>query len=519
LEEGEKELRERLLSVEPSHFDDMSIYNRFSLTEREKLIDKKDWFWVFTPPDNNGGYQLNEFSQKILVSLKEAMVGNKNSDYLAPNSIANICPSIVVIDNLNMLLDGEKNSEIQNFVYNCRKLNALVILISGENIPEKLNLDYLVDITIELSNRQLDSFEEKPIRVFTLKKTRHQLSRTGSHLFHLSGDKGIRISPQIPSQLDKRTPLRRNLPDENYIIHSLNIEKELDNKLEAKNIFYKKTLDIFSGSNILVHGTGSSGKAGFALKILMTPPVDRDFLNLPTRKEPWNKILKKKTFSNYKFRRKILVVSFLYPEEYYEELTTTIQKTIRIIYPGISFNKPKVMAFYPGFLTAEDLINKITRELDAAYLYGEPYNGILLDGMHNVFLQFKKLQERDMVWPMLYNIFSRYNLTVVTTFTNFKIDENIFDFSSGPDTSLMQKGQVPFLHALVKATDFYIRLEEMIGVHRITKIPAKLNVIYSKIAIKQDIEDFQLGWDKHKKYIFSLSEYDFDDEEFSEDEK
>lgn len=513
LEEGHKELKERLLSIEPTHFDDMSIYHRFSLLDSENIENKTDWFWTFTPePNINGKYELKSFSDNILKYLQNSMDEYKKNDEGKITIIPNSCPSLIVIDNMNMLLEDNSKHEIVDFIHTCRKLNALVLIISGERIPEMYNIDYLADVTIELSNRQLEVFEEKPIRVFTLRKTRHQLARTGSHLFHLSGDKGFRISPQIPSQLDKRTPLRRNLPDEKCIINTLNLEKKLNHRITTSEIYYRNNLALFSGSNILIHGSGSSGKAGFGIKLLMTPPLEKGFIKLSKQKCSWGKMIEGKSFSNLKFKRKILVLSFLYPEEYYDELHITIQKTIKIAYPGISFHKPKVLAFYPGFLSAEDLINKITRELDTAYLMGEPYNGILLDGMHNVFLQFKKLQERDMIWPMLYNIFSRYDLTVVTTFTNFKIDENIFDFSIGPDTSLMQKGQVPFLHALVKATDFYIRLEEVTPLNKKTKMREKINIIYPKIAIKQDFEDFKLGWDKHKKNIFSVDNYDFDDD-------
>ncbi|MDD2306072.1 MAG: ATPase domain-containing protein [Prolixibacteraceae bacterium] len=508
LEEGEDELRERLQSIIPDFFQDMSIYSNIS--NKPSKNEDADWFLPYKPQPIS---DLEVFSKEVLHKLMIAFQQNKDvptQEY----AIQNICPALIVIDNLNGLLNGTNEivdlDVLQNFIHDCRKLNALVLLVSGENLPEMSKLDYLVDMAIELSNHQVESFEEKPLRVFTLKKSRHQLSRTGSHLFHLSGDDGFRISPQIPSQLDRRTPLRKNLPDDNYVINTLNLEKKQTDKIKFDEVYFKPNLDIFPGSQILIHGNGSSGKAGFALKILMTPPIKKERKkkekqNIKTANYLWQDVSSGMNFSNYSYQRRVLIISFLYPNEYYQELHPSIQKTIATLYKNISVPKISILYFYPGFLTPEDLTNKITRELDKACLQGEPYTGILLDGMHNVFLQFKKLQERDMIWPMLYNIFSRYDLTVVTTFTNFRIKESMIDYAN-PDTTLMQKGQTPFLHALVKAADFYIRVDECVFINSKSDALEKHNIISAENAIKQDYENFKLGWDKHNKYIYSLED-------------
>jgi len=118
----------------------------------------------------------------------------------------------------------------------------------------------------------------------------------------------------------------------------------------------------------------------------------------------------------------------------------------------------------------------------------------MLDGLHNVFLQFKNLQENDMIWPLLYSILARYNVTVISSFTNFKINNQLdSDFSSLmiDDQKLMQKGQTPLLHSMVKASDFYIALEETLD--------ASMNRRYI-ISIRSSIDqtpprDF-LEWDR-----------------------
>jgi len=154
-------------------------------------------------------------------------------------------------------------------------------------------------------------------------------------------------------------------------------------------------------------------------------------------------------------------------------------------------------------LSPEDFINKVTRKLDAAILEGEPFSGILLDGMHNVFLQFKILQERDMVWPLLYSILSRYNLTVVTTFTNFSFNNSLTENSLSPDYLYLQKGQTPFLHVVVKATDHYFLLEETsVKLSREDDNIEKRYLIKPVMSIKQEIKPKTfLMWDKHKALI------------------
>ncbi len=53
-----------------------------------------------------------------------------------------------------------------------------------------------------------------------------------------------------------------------------------------------------------------------------------------------------------------------------------------------------------------------------------PYTGVLIDGMHNVFVQFPVLENEVNFWPQLYNMLRRRPLTVVTTHTEFELREN-----------------------------------------------------------------------------------------------
>ena len=506
LEEGISEIKTRLKSIVPSFYDTISFYKRFNMTiddsetKEGSTIKTNEWFF---PAHLKGNSSLDDFSDFI----SELKLRKKDS---SKDSITN-CHTLVVIDNINNLIDKnrpENNTEIFHFIQECRRLDTFVIVLSGSEVPEITKMDYLVDISVSLENRNTLNVEEKPFRVFILKKSRHQLARNGAHLFHLSGEKGFRISPQIPSQLDKKSPLKKQFPKDDLIINTLNLGKIYTDKLVKEKITYKSNLDIYPKSQILIHGNGSCGKAGFALKLLLTPPLRHSLTSKFTKKDTrWLNVINNLTFEHPDYKRKVLVVSFLYQDDYYSELANDISKSISVYYPKLINPEIDCISFYPGFLSPEDLVNKITKVLDEAEFNGLPYNGLLLDGMHNVFLQFKKLQERDMIWPMLYNIFSHYDLTVVTTFTNFKVEEGLLEYGDvSPDASLMQKGQTPFLHALVKASDFYITISEELREEQEDQW-IKRNIIRVRIAIRQVYENFELGWDKQRKFIYKLPKY------------
>ena len=465
LEENPEDLKSRIISIIPDYLKRLSFY--------KKNID--EWFYP------------RSFELKSSTNIKSLVIFFKEIQEILKKtrselqSIPNICPLIIVIDSINGIISNDdltdKNlyDELENFVKTCRDLQSFIILLSAEDLPRIVKLDYLVDIVIDLKHEKTNILNDKPIRILRLLKTRHQLSRPGSHLFHLSGPKGLRVSPQIPSQMDKKILLKRNLPDKEYILHTFNL---LNKASEIKNYrqlsLYKesksdwnKVIQIYDKSQILIHGHGSSGKSGLALKILLTPPLKK-------AKNPFDLNM---DLSKSEYKRKILVISFLYPGDYYDDLIyKRITPFFRSIYDENSPPMPEVkyLAFYPGFLNPEDFVLRVSYALDEAILRGEPFTGVLLDGLHNVFLQFPNIQEHSMVWPMLYTLLNRYNVTTVSTFTTFLANSqqsftpNLFadDYE---DRLLMQKGQKPFLHALVQASDFYFRIEPYSDKESITK--------------------------------------------------
>ena len=434
LEEHPADLKNRLHSLIPEYLKKLSLYK----------TRKDPWFLPVKVPLERSG-NLEVFRKNYIDRIADLIEKKKKSEKF--NSLPVVCPFIIVIDSIRVLLTGNglKFEHLEEFIEKCRKLNAIIILISSYEEAFHHEIDYMVDLVIHLKHQGTDTQKEKPTRILQLSKTRHQISRPGSHVFHIS--RGLRISPQLPSQIDRKEKMVKPIPsDKSYI--------DFFGRYNIKN---KHQLKIWDKSLILLHGYGSSGKAGLSLSLLFAPlkPALSDDKNLNSRTSGLI----------YKEKRKVLVISLLYPEEYYDILA---DKILRKLYPDDKTQRAirseirsdfKCLYFYSGYLTPEDFVSKILKKLDTAILEGDPFTGILFDGLHNVSLQFHKLQESDMVWPTLYSLLVKYHLTIVTTFTNFTIENKTPD--SGADQEILLRGHKPLLHALVQATDYYFTVQKI----------------------------------------------------------
>lgn len=445
---------------------------------------------------------FEQFAEKMseildtIDSMPSSTATNSANIKKHPN-IAGTCPGVIVVDNLSILNEDKDdqsnpNDHLENLIAYCRKTNVLTVLIIAQDLLSKYRLDYLVDFVIDLRNENLSEINDRPVRAFNLIKTRHQLARQGTHVFHMGSGRGFRIVPNMDSLMDRRRDFRLGLPDRSKTIHAINTSLEGN----------EKYLNIHPGSNILIHGFGSSGKAGLSLRLLLSPAVPSNL--------KFDHILDH-DFSSIRHRQKILIISFLYPSNYYNELVLNDTKYSKALYKQLNStykNLPKpildYLVLYPGFIGPQDFLNKVVAMLDEAKLSGEFYTGILIDGLHNVLLQYPRIQEADMVWAMLYNILARYTLTVVSTFTNFSVGEDHLPIptaerrhsSSKPDEELMQKGMAPFLHSLVKATDYYLSLQEAKSTDNVTYYPLTV-----RSGIGQKLPEKIAIWDRTTSQI------------------
>jgi KaiC/GvpD/RAD55 family RecA-like ATPase len=441
-EEDPATLERRAIGLVPPYFRRTSMPNA-QVTE-----------WLVTinlePSKVTGG--VKGFTSNYLPLLQESLKSTAPSkDKAAQNqSLPAIAPLILVIDSLTTIFGnhGEVGQleDFCEFVRQLRELNCIVLLLSAEEIPHTSRLEYLVDTVISLSHRNTEEAEKKPFRIFQLVKTRLQMSRPGSHLLHVSG--GLKICPQLPSQLDSHTIHKPSQPERSLIINTLSVDA--GDGFQTGQLMFPTTgpverlTHLFPKSRILIHGIGSSGKAALALKILVADSVNAksgEQVHLHTNKQP-----------------RVLVVSFLYGAGYYH---TVFEGLPQIVSEQQFRRKPEivVLPFAAGFIRAEDFVEKVLAEMDRGHYEGWSYTGVLLDGLHNTFLQFPALQKNPMLWPTLYNLLSRYELTTVTTFTTFARTHSAVPGHPQADEELLLEGQLPFLHTLAQGTDFFLELE------------------------------------------------------------
>jgi len=441
-EEDAETLKRRAISLVPQYF-------------RRTTLSTGDAGWLHPielEPANVKS--ITGFTLEYLPIIKEKLNAVLRSAKPHDQSLPGVAPLLVVIDSLTTIIEGPEASQLEDFcafVRDLKELNCIMLLLSAEGIPQGSRLEYLVDSVINLRHEHLDAAKEKPVRLFRLVKSRLQMSRPGSHVLHLSGERGFRVSPQLPSQLDSHKIHKTPLPEFSEVIDTLRVDDKSVYDERQLALLNQETperlINIYPRSKILIHGHGSSGKATIALRILMSPSIVA-------------RTGKAKSNPAYKQSR-ILAITFLYPEEYYRANFRTLSHGM----PPESVPDLNVMALPPGFTGPEDFVDRVLLEIERGHLEGWPYTGVLLDGLHNTFLQFPALQENPMVWPALYSLLSHHELTIVSTFTTFSKTHPARTRHNPDDEAIILKGQLPFLHVIVQATDFYLTVEPRDPMH------------------------------------------------------
>jgi KaiC/GvpD/RAD55 family RecA-like ATPase len=400
---------------------------------------------------------VGPFADVINENLRANLDGGSERRVLPP------LPFLVVLDSLSALalesLEGKAlapgigpgRQRLARFVELCRKLRVLVVLITSDNSSWG-DLDYLVDMVINLRVDGASEHDHKPVRLFSLSKSRHQISRHGTHIFHLSGDSGFRIAPQLSSQMDAQQDVRQLLFDRVHFIEAMNIRRTASGGYR-----YQPLISLHARSQLLIQGKGSSGKAGLALKIALSPKyTDQGFV----AGQPGSKVL---------------ILSFLYPATYYNGLQARLQRGMQresIVTKLRGFDTQAidryvkdlppvdVIHLVPGVLHPEDLHSKMIRQLEAGRLSGRPYTSVIVDGMHNLALQFPGASDSSYLFPIMYGTLSRANVTTITTFTSLSLpgSSDLANAYTTEESEFRLKVHLPLLHTLVQASDYVLQV-------------------------------------------------------------
>ncbi len=437
-EEEKVDLEKRLNAVAPA----------FVLKSRGLPKSISDWFDArhisSSAPDENRA-TLNDYIGQML-ELYQSIDVHPSTD-LPPGCTG----LLVVLDGVHELIDRSTNQDdvlaIRELVDKVRSLGAFVILLTAEVPSAALSeLDYLVDIVIRLGGGSSDNGDSNDAsRRLALQKTRLQYSRMGSHLLHISKRQGVKLYPHLAAQNSLYGYWKWPNP---------NIEKWYD---ILQTGFSKKgtpepLIKIYERSHLLVQGQGSSGKAQFALRIL-----GKTLLGGARESEQLFDVVS--LGRRQRERRSVLIISFLYQADYYRKLLEKNWETYSLdSLEGSS--KPNVeidtLDLYPGTLMPEILLRKIIDRIEMRKLQGDPWHGILIDGLHNVFLQFPKLQESALFWPTLFETLRTLGPTIVTTHTNFDVKGMARPGQLRADVDLAVQRVAPLLQVLANASDYYL---------------------------------------------------------------
>ena len=318
----------------------------------------------------------------------------------------------------------------------------------------------------------------------------------------IAGSKGVRFSPQISYQLDRRSIWRTRLPETfayKDIFYRVLGSRQFDMFLNASESWQRRNrvgirpaengVRLRRGSNIFLGGEGSGGKAALAMKIAVSPAVNLDGDILGDRE-------------------KILVVSFLYPREYYVNIRNVLLVRRRQEYGLSSYDRRpvlEVMHLYPGNYLPDQLFNRIEWALEAAELSGESFTTIILDGLHNVFLQFPEIEAYSLFWPQLYASLRSRRITIISTHTTFVLQGK----AQGEEYRLDDKRSEPLRHALVVKTDYSFEvdpLNDQRSGYYVSKRPyigSGIFTLKTLAAIDQRMPDLPLLWSREKLLVFT----------------
>jgi KaiC/GvpD/RAD55 family RecA-like ATPase len=484
-EEEEVDLVDRIHSVTPPFI----LNTRYYTPPTVESLDS--WFNAFHlasgEPDVNR-QTVSQFIEGVIEKFGESQLDLKQ---VKPPGVV---PFVVVLDGVHELVEMNGRSEVSannslhELVEELRRLNALVILLSADvDAPAFRALDYLVDVVISLDGESEFQGATDALRSFHLQKTRRQFANIGKHRYHISKDGGVRLYPNIASTLSRYKRKKWMEADKGSWYDFFAYDDDGTSR---------HWLEIFRNSHTLITGKGSSGKASFALRLLTSPFVNKlesktgDLFFSPANQEVEN-------------RRRILILSFLYPSSYYDELIQEIGRTRRFSDRASSVPTPDilhtVLKFYPGHMPTEVLVSKISEELRRGVVQGIPYDSVLIDGLHNVFLQFPSLDKNTLIWPILSEIFRRAEVSVATTHAYFDVIGMNEDLHLAMDVRSTSNRSIPLLQSLVNSADFYLDVSAPeVGESGYSKLPPDYAEIRVGTALDQPNPRSPLLWNRSR---------------------
>jgi RecA/RadA recombinase len=414
----------------------------------------------------------------LVAQLKQEFAVLRRAELLSERSarfsLFLVFPRVVVVDSVTALIQRQDDTarthgaqattrtirrELNEALNSLRELGVCVVLIGTKEHAHDESLAYLVDNVFSLDLDAKVSYSH-PVRTFHVEKTRLQASGRGRHVLHLGGASGCSISPSLHNVLTQLNRRRVWSPSESLgAVFRFSKQPPGASQTTTTN----SDLVLRARSQILVFGYGSAGKARLALALALQPRIPIDAPPVVQREAGVDAVE----------RSRVLVVSFLYEDAYYRDLAEELYEK-RFNVSGGS-ERVDVIAFYPGMLAAETAVAAITARMRTAELWGRPYRAVLIDGVHNIMMQFPLLDHEPLLWPALYRLLRTKGVEAVTTFTFFKMagGQEAFRPNAGAPSHFPSSNSVTaspvghlgvsqelYFHLLLSSCDYTFRIDQ-----------------------------------------------------------
>lgn len=332
-------------------------------------------------------------------------------------------PTVLVIDSLTALRESAaavpSRRQLTQLLNRMRKLGVSVFLVGSLSDLEDDGLEYLVDNVFVLG---LDgqSSPRHPVRTFEVRKTRLHASHRGVHVLHISRNKGAEICPSLHAVLRDLKMRHAWDADPDYrALLWVPPPSGGEEQLSFPGFETGGTLALRAHAQTLVYGSGSSGKAGLALALAFEPRFSC------LDEKSWKAYAKQheaggadNSFdTSWAHSARVLVVSFLYPDTYYSDLAERLFKKRFRLSREIARERTTTISLYPGYIDPETVVARVTSQIRRSRLEGRPYTAVILDGLHNLLLQFPLLEADKLIWPTLFSLFRVEGLDTITTFS------------------------------------------------------------------------------------------------------
>jgi hypothetical protein len=403
---------------------------------------------------------LHELVQRI-----EASTTPKTPRLPLPGRVFVDFQYVIIIDSVTVLLQEEERSlgprkglrtQLSALLNRLRAAGACVFLIGERSHAQDSQLAFLVDNVFVLDFED-ESTGRHPLRILSVEKTRLQISFRGRHVLHLSRFDGVSVSPSLHAMLRLTGVEVRESPqqEQRTIIWTQERQQAFLPGL-APEQGSLDTISLRTDSHTLVYGWGTSGKARLALMLAYETRVPAAALGDYLKSRSVQR--RTRYDSECLDTARVLVVSFLYGAPYYARIVEELYRA-RKHSEGRSRLEAHldVEALYPGYLDPETLVKRIANRLTRARREGRPYTAVVIDGIHNMLLQYPLLSRESLLWPTIFRILRREHVMAVSTFTFFQVatPADILGFElPGEQLSVPSEAEKMFHHLLVSSCDY-----------------------------------------------------------------